>query len=131
MKDTWCLATSREDLTASQVVKLYGRRFMIEETFRDQKDNRLGMGLHATHIKDTGRRDRLLFISAMAHVLLTMLGAACKETGLDRMLCANTVKRRTHSLYRLGTMAYGMIPTMADEWLKPLMEAFGRIISEH
>ncbi len=131
MKDSWCMATSRKDLSASEVVKLYGRRFTIEETFRDQKDNRFGMGLYATHIKDTERRDRLLFISAMAHVLLTMLGAACEETGLDRMLRANTVKRRTHSLYRQGTMAYGMIPTMADTWLVPLMEAFGKIISEH
>ena len=131
MKDPWCLATSRTDLTASQVVKFYGKRFTIEETFRDLKDTRYGMGLYATHIKDTERRDRLLFISAMAHVLLTMLGAACEKTGLDRMLRANTVKRRTHSLYRQGTMAYGMIPTMADEWLEPLMEAFGRVISEH
>lgn len=131
MKDPWCLATSRKDLTAAQVVKLYGRRFTIEETFRDQKDSRFGMGLYATHIKDTGRRDRLLFISAMAHVLLTMLGAACETTGLDRMLRVNTVKRRTHSLYRQGTMAYGMLPTLSDEWLEPLMEAFAKVIAEH
>ena len=37
MKEAWCLATSRMDLSASQVVNLYGRRFTIEETFRDQK----------------------------------------------------------------------------------------------
>jgi len=131
MKDPWCLATSRTDLTAAQVVRLYGKRFTIEETFRDQKDNHYGMGLYATHIKDTARRDRLLLLAAMAHALLTMLGAACEETGLDQMLRANTVKRRTHSLYRQGTIAYGMLPMMPDEWLEPLMEAFGRIVQEH
>jgi len=131
MKDPWCLATSRADLTASKVVKLYGKRFTIEETFRDQKDNHYGMGLYATHIKDTARRDRLLFLAAMSHALLTMLGAACEETGLDRMLRANTVKRRTHSLYRQGTTAYGMLPMMPEDWLEPLMEAFGRIVQEH
>lgn len=131
MKDPWCLATSRTDLTASQVVKLYGKRFSIEETFRDIKDNRFGMGLYATHIKDEERRDRLLFMAAMAQALLTMLGAACEETGLDRMLRANTVKRRTHSLYRQGVTAYGMLPMMPDDWLEPLMEAFGRIVKEH
>jgi hypothetical protein len=131
MKDPWCLATSRTDLTASKVVKLYGKRFTIEETFRDQKDNHYGMGLYVTHIKNPARRDRLLFPAAMSHALLTMLGAACEETGLDRMLRANTVKRRTHSLYRQGTIVYGMIPTMPDEWLEPLMEAFGEIIQEH
>src|SRR5271170_4152828 len=36
MKDAWCLATSRDDLAADEVVQLYGRRFSIEETFRDQ-----------------------------------------------------------------------------------------------
>jgi hypothetical protein len=131
MKSPWCLATSRDDLTASQVVKLYGKRFSIEETFRDLKDNRFGLGLYATHIGSTKRRDRMLFIAAMAHVLLTMLGAACEKTGLDRMLRANTVKRRTHSLYRQGVTAYGMLLSMPDEWLKPLMEAFGEVILQH
>ena len=131
MKDPWCLATSRDDLTATQVVKHYGKRFSIEETFRDLKDNRFGMGLYQTHIGSVKRRDRMLFIAAMAHVLLTMLGAACEKSGLDRMLRANTSKRRTHSLYRQGTMAYGMLGTLPDEWLEPLMEAFGEVIAEH
>ena len=48
MKDAWCLATSRGDLTARQVVTLYGKRFTTEETFRDQKDLRFGMGLNQT-----------------------------------------------------------------------------------
>jgi hypothetical protein len=131
MKNPWCLATSRDDLTASQLVKLYGKRFSIEETFRDLKDNRFGMGLYATHIGTTSRRDRMLFIAALAHVLLTMLGAACERTGLDRMIRANTVKRRTHSLYRQGVTAYGMLLSMPDEWLEPLMAAFAEVIAEH
>src|SRR5690606_12788364 len=35
MKEPWCIATSRADLNATQVTKLYGRRFTIEESFRD------------------------------------------------------------------------------------------------
>jgi len=131
MKDSWCLATSRDDLTASQLVKLYGKRFSIEETFRDLKDNHFGLGLYAMHIGSTKRRDRMLFIAALAHVLLTLLGAACEKTGLDRMLRANTVKRRTHSLYRQGLTAYGMLLHMPDDWLEPLIEAFGEVIAEH
>jgi hypothetical protein len=71
MKEPWCIATSRDDLTAADVVRIYGRRFSIEETFRDTKDIHFGMGLSATHIGDPARRDRLLFIAAFAHVLLT------------------------------------------------------------
>jgi hypothetical protein len=36
----------------------YGKRFTIEETFRDTKNGHLGIGLSATHIRDEGRRDR-------------------------------------------------------------------------
>lgn len=130
MKDAWFLATSRADLTASQAVKAYGKRFSIEETFRDCKDARFGMGLKATHIGDPARRDRLLILAAISQALLTLLGAAAEETGLDRKLKANTVKRRTHSLFTQGCYWYGAIPAMPGEWLVPLMEAFGRLIAE-
>jgi hypothetical protein len=130
MKEAWFLATSRADLTGAQTIKAYGKRFSIEETFRDCKDARFGMGLKATHIGDADRRDRLLILAAISQALLTLLGAAAEETGLDRMLKANTVKRRTHSLFTQGSYWYGAIPTMPDEWLAPLMAAFGRLVSE-
>ena len=130
MKEPWCLATSRGDLNASQIVALYGRRFTIEENFRDTKDLRFGMGLSATRIGRVDRRDRLLLIGALAQALLTLLGAASEEVGLDRKLRANTVKHRTHSLFFQGSYWYQAIPTMREEWLRPLMEAFGRIVRE-
>jgi hypothetical protein len=131
MKDAWCLASSRSDLKASEVVKLYGKRFTIEETFRDTKDMRFGLGLSATHIGTPERRDRLLLLIAIAHALLTLLGAASEATGLDRHLKANTVKRRTHSLYRQGLMWYQLLPTLRDEWLQPLMRSFGELVTQH
>jgi hypothetical protein len=35
----------------------------------------------------------------------------------------NTVKRRTHSLYRQGLYWYDCIPTMREDWLRPLTSA--------
>jgi hypothetical protein len=131
MKEPWCLAASRNDLTSSEVVKLYGRRFTIEETFRDGKDLRFGMGLSSTHIGKTERRDRLLFLGAMAQALLTLLGAASEETGLDRLMKANTVKKRTHSLFRQGIYWYGAIPNMREDRFNLLMNAFGRLVMTH
>jgi hypothetical protein len=131
MKEAWCLATNRTDLSASDVVKLYGRRFTIEETFRDQKDLRFGMGLSSTHIGDPVRRDRILMLAALAQGLLTLLGAASEAAGLDRYLKANTVKRRTHSLFRQGCYWYSALPNLREERLRPLMEAFGKIVADH
>jgi hypothetical protein len=131
MKEAWCLATSLSDRKASEIVKLYGRRFTIEETFRDTKDLHFGLGLSATHIRNADRRDRLLLLVAVAHALLTLLGAAAEEAGLDRYLKVNTVKRRTHSLFRQGSYWYSAIPNMREEWLRPLITAFDRIVREH
>jgi hypothetical protein len=131
MKEAWCLATSLRDAKAADVIRLYGRRFTIEETFRDTKDIRFGLGLSSTHIRDPKKRDRLLFLVAAAHALLTLLGAASEASGLDRYLKVNTVKRRTHSLFRQGTYWYSAIPRMREDWLRPLMAAFDRIIRQH
>jgi hypothetical protein len=102
MREPWCLATSLADRKATEIVALYSKRFTIEETFRDAKDLRFGMGLSATHIRDAGRRDRLLLLAAIAHALLTLLGAASEKTGMDAYLKVNTAKKRTHSLFRQG-----------------------------
>jgi hypothetical protein len=64
MKEPWCLATSLVTATAAQVVALYARCFSTEETFRDIKDLRFGMGLSAVSIAEPERRDRLLLVGS-------------------------------------------------------------------
>lgn len=130
MKEAWCLATNRPDLGAAEIVDRYSKRFTIEETFRDIKDNHFGMGLSATHIGTPERRDRLLFIAAVAQALLTLLGAAGEDCGLDRTLKANTVTRRTMSLFNQGSHWYRRIPNMREERLRPLMTKFGELLSQ-
>jgi hypothetical protein len=129
MKEPWCLASDLK-LSGAKAVKRYGRRFTIEEAFRDLKDGRYGMGLSATHIGDPARRDRLVFIAAMAVYLLTLLGAAGESLGMDRMLKVNTVKRRTHSLLRQGRYWYDAIPEMPIERLRPLITRFADLVKE-
>lgn len=131
MKESWCIATNRPELGAAEVVRRYSRRFTIEETFRDIKDNHFGMGLKATHIRSAERRDRLLFISAIAQALLTLLGAAGEECGLDRILKSNTVQTRTMSLFNQGCYWYRAIPNMREERLRPLMTEFGKLLANH
>ena len=124
MKEDWCLVSSNKDLKTREIINLYSKRWMIEPSFRDQKDIRFGMGMHSIHISTPERRDRLLFISAIAIVFLTVLGAAGEAVGMDRMLKSNTIKRRTHSLFRQGMMWYELIPNMAEKHLEILMESF-------
>ena len=113
------------------LIKYYGKRWGIESYFRDTKDIRFGLGMDAIHTRSTLRRDRLFLLSALAIVLMTLLGAACEQVGYDRYLKANTVKRRTHSLFRQGQMVHDLIPRMPDEWLSKIMEAFAMKLKEH
>ena len=130
MKDAWCLASSHGDKPVSEIVKLYGKRFTIEESPRDQKNLRLCMGLSDTRISSPARRDRMLLISAIAIALLTILGAAGEATGLDRTLKTNTVKYRPLSLLNQGLFHYAALPRMKAERAELLMAKFGEMLRE-
>ena len=62
-------------------------------------------------------------------VLLTLLGAAGEQLGYDRHLKTNTTKRRTHSLFRQGSMLYELLPNMTDFLLQPLVERFAQMLA--
>ena len=70
------------------------------------KDGRYGLGFEETHIKSCARRDRLMLILALSYLLLVVLGEAGEELGFDKKLKVNTVKTRTHSLFRQGLFYY-------------------------
>jgi len=74
------------------------------------------------------RRDRLWLINAFAVVLLTLLGAAGEALGYDRHLKTNTSKRRTHSLFRQGSMLYELMLNIPENRLLPLIEWFSELL---
>ncbi len=60
----------------------------------------------------------------------TLLGAAGERLGYDRWLKANTVKTRSHSLFRQGLMLYQHIPHWPEHRLRPLVERFSQMLIE-
>ena len=89
------------------------------------------MGLAVLRISDPQRRDRLLLVSALAVVLLTLLGMAGESLGFDRLLKSNTSKRRTHSLFRQGCLLYDLIPNMPEYRLRPLIEKYAELLRQN
>jgi len=127
MKDSWCLATSIETADGRDIVAKYGRRFECEESFRDLKDWRFGLALKYTKISSKLRRERLLFAFALAAYLLTLVGVVSEKLGCDRLLRANTVQYRTHSLFRQGReIARGALPDVLE---RECMEAVKQRLS--
>jgi hypothetical protein len=129
MKDAWCLASSRKDLAGTQIKAAYGRRFSVEETFRDVKNPRFGLGLKQTIVSRNDRREALFLLAVLAHTLLTLLGKAGQELGMERMLGATRPGQL--SLFRQGLMLYELLPRMREDRLRALMTRFGELLRQH
>ena len=131
MKDPWCIVASNATLKGSAVKRLYGKRFSCEETFRDVKDLRFGMGMKWQRIGNPDRRDRMMMLAVLSMALLTLLGEAGERCGLDRLLKTNTSPKRQLSLFRQGLRWYDLMPTLREDRLKLLMESFVAVMAEH
>ena len=129
MKAAWFLA-SNTDLKTSEIISSYSKRWKIEPFFRDLKDGRFGMGLEQTHIKACERRDRLMLVLALSYLLLVVLGQAGEEIGFDKKLKVNTVKTRTHSLFRQGQFYYRFFFRFTQEEQDNLMQNFDNLLQQ-
>jgi len=130
-QQAWCLATSRADLSAAEVVNDYARRFTIEERFRDTKDWRFGLGMSASRTTLPERRDRLLLLCALCIMLLHVLGAAGESIGLLRSMQGNSRKKREHSFFRQGLYYYQALGTMKPDRAAALLARFDELLRQH
>ncbi len=80
--------------SAREVIRWYGKRFQIEEMFRDQKSHRFGWALGGLQMHQADRLECLLFIIAFAQLITLMVGALARHQQLDRQLQANTCRYR-------------------------------------
>jgi hypothetical protein len=130
MKSAWILA-SNTVLKTREIINCYAKRWKIEPYFRDLKDGRFGYGLRQTHIQASARRDRLMLLVALSYMLLLLLGQAGEQLGYDKKLKVNTVKTRTHSLFRQGQFYYEFFPNFTAEEQTNLMQAFEMLLMQH
>jgi hypothetical protein len=129
MKEPWGLVSSRHDLKGGEITVAYGRRFPVEETFRDVQNPRFGLGLTQVVMARNDRRDALFLLAILAHTLLTLLGKAGQELGMDRMLGAT--RPRQLSLFRQGLLLFALIPHMREDRLRALAKQVGALLQEH
>lgn len=92
----WLLATSLPHNDASRrIKKLYASRMQIEQTFRDAKSHRWGLGLRYCRCRSAARLQVLLLVAALATFALWLAGLSARELGLARRFQANTERRRS------------------------------------
>ena len=80
-KEPWLLAVSPQlaTLSAAAVVAIYSGRMQIEQSFRDAKNIRLGLGLSASQTRQLGRLATLLLIGALVYYALWLIGLALRS----------------------------------------------------
>jgi len=130
MKAGWFLV-SNADIKTREIINTYSKRWKIEPYFRDLKDEHFGLGLYKTHVKSAQRRDRLLLVVALSYLLLTLLGQAGEQIGFDRKLKVNTVKTRTHSLFRQGQFYYEWFERFPPDQQQLLLQEFNQVLLQH
>lgn len=106
MNDAWCISSGLEDISFVQLKRFCGKRFSVEEMFRDLKDLRFGMELSWTRVKSPEQRDRMFLLAALARAHLTVLGEERENIGMQRQLQAKTQRTRVYSLFRQGAIWY-------------------------
>jgi hypothetical protein len=108
-KAPWLLATSlpHDRLACRKIKRLYALRMQIEETFRDLKNHRWGLGVRYAHSRDGKRLEILLLIAALTTLMHWLLGIAANTRGLASRFQANTERRRrVLSLVFLGQQVF-------------------------
>jgi hypothetical protein len=95
-REPWLLASSLpvSSKLSKSVVDLYRTRMQIEESFRDTKSVRFGIGFVLNLTRSAQRLQVLLLIAMIATFVLWLLGMAGRITGQDRHYQANTVTDR-------------------------------------
>lgn len=80
--EPWLLAVSPNlaHCSAEQIVGIYGSRMQIEQTFRDTKNPRWGLGLSESQTQDPKRWPILLMIGALVIFALWIIGLAAQQS---------------------------------------------------
>jgi len=95
-REPWLLVTSLPVTSklAKKVAHIYSTRMQIEESFRDVKSIRFGIGFELNLSRSVERLQILLLVAMLATFVLWLLGMAARNSGQHFQYQANTVKNR-------------------------------------
>lgn len=118
-REPWLLACSPElnFLDAAAIIAIYAKRMRIEQSFRDLKNERLGLGFSATRSHSAKRLEILLLIAHLSTWLLRLIGECAQKCQMQRYF--QSVPGLDHQEISVMTLARRVIDAGA-EWLNRL-----------
>jgi hypothetical protein len=116
-RDPWLLAASPSlsHLKAVQIIRHFATRMQIEESFRDLKCARYGLGFELNLSRSRERLAALLLIALLAFFVLWLIGQQALARGLQFHYQSNT--RRTRPVLSLFNLACLIVRRTTDQRL--------------
>jgi hypothetical protein len=105
-----------DEFNSVSVIRLYGRRFEIEHSFRDIRNASFGMDMEHVHLREKETYSRLMCVVALAEALLWLAGSEAEALDLQRELTPSRPRdgRRVLSLRNLGRLCIDRINKSID-----------------
>jgi hypothetical protein len=120
-REPWLLVASPAlgHVSAQSLVGLYAQRMRIEQSFRDTKNLRTGLGLEASRSRSGCRFEMLLLIAHLASFVQRLIGESAKERQLElQFMIARRANRREISVLTLARRILDTAPQCLHE-LRP------------
>ena len=108
-QEPWLLAACPKltYLSAESVVAVYAQRMQIEESFRDLKSERFGLGFSANRSTQKARLGVLLLVACFASFVLRLIGEVGKAKQMEFQFQSNT--RRSRPVLSVITLALQLV----------------------
>lgn len=105
-KEPWVLATNiPRKYNTTQILNAYKKRMQIEESFRDIKSPRYGLGSRSIETRCLYRWGIFMLLAAIAQITLWIIGVIGHSQGYQKVFQSNTVKdKKVFSYFYLGQL---------------------------
>lgn len=124
-REPWLLACAPglAHLSPESLVSLYAQRMRIEQSFRDIKNERGGLGLNATRSRSAKRLEVLLLIGHLAAWLMRLIGECAQQLQLHPLF--QSAPRLAHKEISTITLARRLIDA-GSSWSRRLRPSDAR-----
>jgi hypothetical protein len=119
-REPWLLASSLglRHLHAETIVSFYSQRMGIEQSFRDIKNQRVGLGLESARSRSGPRFEMLLLIAHLVLFVQRLIGESAKQQQLELQFTATRCRKRQE--ISVLSLARRILDT-APEYLRQLI----------
>ena len=117
-REPWLLVSSPalQYLSPDAIINLYAQRMRIEQSFRDTKNARVGLGLENARSRSGARFEMLLLIAHLASFVQRLIGERARAQQLELQFMATRRKdRKEISVLTLGRRILDMAPDEIDK----------------